>query len=192
GRNYAGQLGNGSTKDSSTPVAVRLSAKPLAPAAPKKAAPKSGSATALRAVAGTIETDLAQLASGRATLKAALTNVSNCSISPAAAVAQVASVIVNRQHVLAGLSRLATPTAQAARVGSLLRQALTYSIAADRHYRQRLLGGTRMARHPSHFCVVGCCSRRGRGGVRGHPRGLKSDLARGMAVNAACSMATAR
>ena len=48
---------------------------------PKKAAPKSGSATALRAVAGTIETDLAQLASGRATLKAALTSVSNCSIS---------------------------------------------------------------------------------------------------------------
>src|SRR5439155_21287819 len=96
------------------------------------------SGTALRAVAGTIETDLAQLASGRATLKAALTSVSNCSISPAAEVAQVASVIVNRQHVLAGLSRLATPTAQAARVGSLLRQALTYSIAADRHYRDWL------------------------------------------------------
>jgi hypothetical protein len=97
-----------------------------------KEAPRTGT---LATVSRKIETDLVQLAAGRAKLKTALAGAISCSISPTAAAAQVASVIANRQHVLAGLSRLATPTAQARRIVSLFKQALTASIAADRYYR---------------------------------------------------------
>jgi hypothetical protein len=47
-------------------------------------------------------------------------------------------VVANRQRTLAQLSRLSSPTGQSAKITSLLRQALTHSIAADRSYQSWL------------------------------------------------------
>jgi hypothetical protein len=48
-------------------------------------------------------------------------------------------VAENRQSVLDQLGNLRTPNAEAARVVSLLQQAMIHSIEADRHYRDWLI-----------------------------------------------------
>jgi hypothetical protein len=61
-----------------------------------------------------------------------------CSLSPQVATAQLTAVIANRQGILAHVQALGSPTAQVARIRSLLGNALVHSIAADRHYRDWL------------------------------------------------------
>jgi alpha-tubulin suppressor-like RCC1 family protein len=134
GVNGNGQLGNGTLRNSSTPVTVRFSAlKPARPAG----STRSGSARVLRA-AGSIEFDLGQMARDRTKLKSALAAVSRCALSPIAAAGEVAAVADGRQRLLNQLLALSAPTAQLARIKSLLRQSLIHSIAADRHYRDWL------------------------------------------------------
>jgi hypothetical protein len=129
-----GELGNGTSRTSLTPVTVRFSAlKPARPAG----STRSVSARVLRA-AGSIEFDLGQMARDRAKLKSALAAVSRCALSPVAAAGQVAAVADGRQRLLNQLLALSAPTAQVARIKLLLRQSLIHSIAADRHYRDWL------------------------------------------------------
>ena len=135
GHNFVGQLGNGSTKDSSTPVAVRLSANPTGKGS--KGTPRTSPTTTSREVhtlAVSFESYLAQMARDRAELKSVLTSVATCSISPGAAAVQVAVVAAGRQRLLNAVTGFAAPTLQAARIKAALRQSLTYSAAADRAY----------------------------------------------------------
>lgn len=128
-------------------LALAVSAAALAVAAPglcairSAATPKSASAppsaadAALATTAGMIESELTQLADGRTTLKSALGGVAACTVSPAAASRQLADVIANRTGISGQLASLPAPTAEAARVKTLLQNALGHSLAADRHYR---------------------------------------------------------
>jgi hypothetical protein len=71
-------------------------------------------------------------------LKHALGGVTACTASPAAASSELVAVIANRTGISRQLASLAAPTAQAARVKTLLQSALSHSLAADRHYRDWL------------------------------------------------------
>jgi hypothetical protein len=95
-------------------------------------APKTSGA--LSVFMSRLEADLAQLASGRATLTAALVGVRNCSIPPAAARLQLAGVVSNREQTLRALAHLGSPDARTAQLTTLLRLALSASIASDRDY----------------------------------------------------------
>jgi hypothetical protein len=84
---------------------------------------------------GVIESELAQLADGRAKLKGALGGVAACTLPPSVAGARLVEVIANRTGISRQLATLPAPTAEAAHVKALLRSALDHSLAADRHYR---------------------------------------------------------
>jgi hypothetical protein len=107
---------------------------PVTKPAKRKTVPVSTSTTA-KSAARTFELDLAQLAAGRKTLTKTLSGVLTCTLTSAAAQTQITSVLGNRQHALVQLRALAAPTAQTARIKTLLGSALTHSIAADMHYR---------------------------------------------------------
>jgi sugar lactone lactonase YvrE len=110
---------------------------PAAPApasAPAPATAPASSTRALRTFGSRVETYLRESARGRATLRTALGGVLGCSVPLRTAAAQVAAVTANRRGLLARLGGLNAPTAEARRVASLLRQALTHSVAADVRY----------------------------------------------------------
>jgi hypothetical protein len=123
-------------------VDVLLTTAPTKKKAPptktRKKSLQAGSTQAVKAAASGLEVDLTQLASGRAKLKTTLSGVLGCSLSPQAATGQLTAVIANRQRILTQLHALGSPTAQVARLRSLLGNALAHSIAADRHYRDWL------------------------------------------------------
>jgi len=106
---------------------------------PKKPAPpvpkRSGSKKTPVGAASTLEVALGQMANGRTALQTALAGVFSCSLSPQVAAGRLATVIGNRDSVLAQLRALAAPTSQLGRIKSLLVSALEHSIAADSHYR---------------------------------------------------------
>ena len=95
----------------------------------------SATAAALATTVGVIESELTQLADGRAKLKSALSGLGACKVSPAAAEMQLDAVIANRESIAGQLASLSAPTTQSVYVEALLRSALEHSLAADRHYR---------------------------------------------------------
>jgi hypothetical protein len=99
----------------------------------------SPGSTALATSLGVIESELTQLADGRAKLKSALGGVAACTVSPAAASRQLDGVIANRTGIVVQLRSLPAPSAEAAHVKTLLQTALGHSLAADRHYRAWLV-----------------------------------------------------
>jgi sugar lactone lactonase YvrE len=101
-------------------------------------ASKRGSQKAVLSLTNTLEIDLAAMARGRTQLKLALAGVSNCSLSARVAATRVAAVAAGRRRILTQLLKLNTPTAQTTRIKSLLRSALSHSLAADLHYRDWL------------------------------------------------------
>ena len=94
-----------------------------------------GSTTDLARFVVRIENVLAQSASGRQEISAALTDGLNCRISNARAAQRIESVAENRQSILQQLYSLNAPTAGTDRMLILLQQALQHSIEADRHYK---------------------------------------------------------
>ena len=111
-------------------VAVADHARLLTVVRPPKPTPPSG----LTQFVDRIESFLNQSTSGRAAIVSALGAAMNCSTYPEQAANRVASVVQNRQGLLDQLAGVPAPTAQAARIVSLLRGSLSHSIAADRHY----------------------------------------------------------
>jgi hypothetical protein len=97
-------------------------------------ATSSATSQSLATFSYSIESYLWQSSSGRAEIKNAIADVAGCRTSAAAASYRVASVVRNRQSILAQLATLRRPSAQAAQVASLLQSSLSHSIAADLHY----------------------------------------------------------
>jgi hypothetical protein len=95
----------------------------------------SATTAALATTVGVIESELTQLADGRTTLKNTLGALTGCTVSPASASRRLATVIANRTGISSQLASLPAPTAESARVKTLLQNALYHSLAADRHYR---------------------------------------------------------
>ena len=93
-----------------------------------------GGTTDLAPFVDRIENVLAQSASGRQEISAALNDGLKCKISNAAAAQRIASVAQNRQSILQQLGSMNAPTAGTDRMVILLQQALQHSIEADRHY----------------------------------------------------------
>jgi hypothetical protein len=110
------------------------SASPAGAASGPSSTP-SAVTTVLVTTVGVIESELTQLADGRAKLKSALGGVAACTVSPSVAASRLVEVIANRTGIAAQLATLPAPTAEAAHVKALLRSALDHSLAADRHYR---------------------------------------------------------
>jgi serine/threonine protein kinase len=81
-----------------------------------------------------IENVLAQSASGRREISAALSDGFNCRVPNAEAAQRVESVAFNRQSILQQLGSMTAPTPDADRMLTLLQQAVQHSIEADRHY----------------------------------------------------------
>ena len=94
-----------------------------------------GDTTDLAPFVARIENVLAQSASGRQEISAALSDGLSCKIPNAEAAQRIASVADNRQSILQQLGSLTAPTPATDRMVTLLQQALQHSIEADRHYR---------------------------------------------------------
>ncbi len=107
-----------------------------------------GSSEKQRAFVDRIENVLAQSAAGRREISAALNAGVQCSITTAEAAQRIGSVADNRESILVQLGSLATPTAAADNVVTLLQRALQQSIEADRHYRDGFATTT------SHSCPL--------------------------------------
>jgi len=99
----------------------------------------SAATAALATTVGVIESELTQLADGRAKLKSALSGMAACAVSPSSAAAQLDAVIANRAGISRQLGTLHAPTSEAAHLQALLQGALGHSLAADRHYRDWVL-----------------------------------------------------
>jgi serine/threonine protein kinase len=97
---------------------------------------------ALRTFAVQVGNMLVQSANGRREITAALRAETNCSMTPEAAAARLASVAENRQSLLQQVLALNAPTPPARRIASLLQQALAHSRESNRHYRDWLRAGT--------------------------------------------------
>jgi predicted Ser/Thr protein kinase len=97
---------------------------------------------ALRTFAVQVGNLLETSANGRSEITADLRAATRCSITPAAAVARLASVAENRQSLLEQVLALNPPTPTAERIASLFQQALGHSREANRHYRDWLRAGT--------------------------------------------------
>ena len=94
----------------------------------------NGETTNLAPFVDRIENVLAQSASGRREISAALTDGLGCKIPNAEAAQRIASVAENRQSILQQLGSMTAPTRGTDRMLILLQQGLQNSIEADRHY----------------------------------------------------------
>jgi hypothetical protein len=92
----------------------------------------------LRSFVDRVENVLAQSASGRNEIAAALNGRARCAISAREAGERIGSVADNRQSILEQLGVMQAPTPAGDHVVTLLQQALQQSIEADRHYRDAL------------------------------------------------------
>jgi hypothetical protein len=97
---------------------------------------------ALRTFAVQVGNLLEQSANGRREITAALRAATNCSITPAEAIARLMSVAENRQSLLEQVLALNPPSPAAQGIASLFQQALAHSREANRHYRDWLRAGT--------------------------------------------------
>ena len=121
------------------PIAAALAAGAVAVAAVilvvARGPSDSSSASGVATFVDRIENVLAQSSAGRQEITNALAAGFACSISSRETSRRIASAGDNRQSIVQQLGTLATPTEQAARLVTLLQQALQESIEADRHYR---------------------------------------------------------
>jgi predicted Ser/Thr protein kinase len=90
---------------------------------------------AVRAFVDRVETVLEESSAGRRQIGAALADGLACRIPPDAMDGRLRQVVANRRGVLARLTDIAEPTAEATRSLTLLRRGLNESISVDTHYR---------------------------------------------------------
>jgi serine/threonine protein kinase len=102
----------------------------------------SGRSAAMRTFAMQVGNLLETSANGRGEIAAALARATSCAITPAAAVASLASVAENRQGLLQQVLSLNPPNPEAQRIDLLFQDALEHSRESNRHYRAWLGGGT--------------------------------------------------
>jgi Protein kinase domain len=102
----------------------------------------SGRSAAMRTFAVQVGNLLEQSANGRREIASSLAAATSCAITPAAAVARLASVAENRQSLLQQVLAVNPPSPEAQRIDSLFQQALEHSRESNRHYRDWLRGGT--------------------------------------------------